>query len=191
MEQPALLRYAIEVLERHGIDYALVGSLASSLWGEVRFTNDIDIVVRVSENDVESICSGFAGDQFYVSSTAAHEARQRGGQFKVIVPATGNKIDFMVLGESPWSQEQFGRRRRVITPAGCQGYVCAPEDVILGKLIYLKRGGSDKHLRYISGILTVIGANVEHDYLERWSTEIGVDAEWKQALGWHNTGKPT
>ena len=45
MEQPELLQYAIEALERLGITYMVVGSLASSVYGEPRSTLDIDIVI--------------------------------------------------------------------------------------------------------------------------------------------------
>lgn len=44
MEQLELLKFAAQALERLSIPYAVVGSYASSVWGEPRFTQDIDIV---------------------------------------------------------------------------------------------------------------------------------------------------
>jgi len=46
-EQSDVLRHVIEVLERCEIDYMLVGSWASGLYGEPRFTQDIDFVVAL------------------------------------------------------------------------------------------------------------------------------------------------
>jgi len=47
MEQIELLKYATATLERLKILYALVGSWGSSIYGEPRFTNDIDIVIDI------------------------------------------------------------------------------------------------------------------------------------------------
>jgi hypothetical protein len=43
--------------------------------------------------------------------------------------------------------------RMVEISPGIRVHFVAPEDVILGKLIYYNEGGSDKHLRDIAGIL--------------------------------------
>lgn len=103
MTQSQLLQLAVETLERLGIEYALVGSLASSTLGEARFTNDIDIVVRLDVFDAALLCDQFAGEEFYAWKPTAIEETERGGQFNVLHPATSNKIDFIVADNSPWS----------------------------------------------------------------------------------------
>ncbi|MEX0614059.1 MAG: hypothetical protein WD738_17550 [Pirellulales bacterium] len=70
MRQIELLRFTIEVLERLGIPYAVVGSYASSAWGEPRMTRDIDIVIQLAANQIDPLCEAFPGDDFYVSRTA-------------------------------------------------------------------------------------------------------------------------
>jgi hypothetical protein len=41
------MNYVVDALDRHGIPYAVTGSHASSVFGENRFTNDIDVVIQV------------------------------------------------------------------------------------------------------------------------------------------------
>jgi len=55
MEQDELLKYAIAVLERRGLRYALVGSFASGIWGETRFTPDMDIagILKIGDELVD------------------------------------------------------------------------------------------------------------------------------------------
>lgn len=53
MSQQELLSKVIQVLEDVGIDYMLTGSLVSSLQGEPRYTNDIDIVVSIRNTSTE------------------------------------------------------------------------------------------------------------------------------------------
>jgi hypothetical protein len=45
MEQDDLLRRVVGTLERLRLPYLVTGSIATILYGEPRFTNDIDIVV--------------------------------------------------------------------------------------------------------------------------------------------------
>ena len=40
------LRHLIEVLDRHGVEYLLVGGAAATAYGAERPTDDIDCVVR-------------------------------------------------------------------------------------------------------------------------------------------------
>lgn len=184
MQQPELLRYAAIALEECGIEYALVGSLASSTWGETRFTQDIDIVIRLGVDQVEGLCDAFSGEEFYVSRKAATEAVENQTQFNVIYPSTRNKIDFMVIGHDGWAKSQI-ERRQLRNPSGTfECYVAAPEDVILGKLIYYREGGSDKHLRDIRGIFAASGEIIDRAYLEHWVAELGVAEAWGEAQPW-------
>ena len=70
MQQPELLQYTIEVLERLGITYMVVGSIASAVYGEPRSTLDIDVVVAPTATELEQLCKAFPGPDFYVSKEA-------------------------------------------------------------------------------------------------------------------------
>lgn len=178
MTQSQFLQLAVEILERLKIEYALVGSIASSTWGEPRFTHDIDIVVRLDVFEAISLCDGFPSEEFYVSKTAAEEAVKVAGQFNVLHPASLNKIDFMVVGETNWADAQLNRRvlRPVLESGSC--YVATAEDIILGKLIYYREGGSEKHIRDITGMLTRMHEGIDRAYIQHHATELGVLEEW-------------
>lgn len=61
MEQPDLLAFAIDTLERLDITYMVVGSLASGAYGEPRMTQDIDIVIQATPSKVELLCADRMG----------------------------------------------------------------------------------------------------------------------------------
>ena len=61
MDQADLLRHAPGVLESQGVIYALVGSYASAVYGEPRFTHDIDIVVQLTLQDANQLCGCISG----------------------------------------------------------------------------------------------------------------------------------
>jgi hypothetical protein len=182
MEQADLLRYVISVLESQELTYMLVGSYASAVYGEPRFTHDIDIVVHLTGEAANRLCAAFPSPEFYVSQVAAREAVLTRGQFNVIHPASGNKIDFMIVRNDPWGRMQLTRRvRRPILPDQ-DGFVAAPEDVIIGKLWYYDEGGSDKHLRDIAGMLQTSGEAINMQYVDQWAQELGFVDHWRAVV---------
>ena len=77
MNQAELLRYVIEVLESQKLTYMVVGSFASSLYGEARLTNDIDIVVNLRADAVDRLCDAFPSPEFYVSALPPEKPYRR------------------------------------------------------------------------------------------------------------------
>jgi len=88
----------------------------------------------------------------------------------------------MVARNDAWGRSQLERRmRRTILPKR-EGYLAAPEDVILGKLWYYEEGGPDKHLRDIAGILQVSGDQVDRGYVKHWAEQLELLRAWQAAV---------
>lgn len=181
MTQTELLQFALALLERLQIPYAIVGSFATAVWGDPRMTRDIDIVVQLTREKVDVLCTAFSPDDFYVSRDAAQDAISQRSQFNVIHFRSGNKIDFMIAGRSEWAQRQLTRCRRVQFAPDCEGFVAAPEDVIIGKLVYYQEGGSEKHLRDIASILSQAEDDVDRLYIAEVAATLGLLNTWKLA----------
>jgi hypothetical protein len=188
VEPTELLGYAAGVLERLGIRYAVVGSFASSFFGEARFTNDVDIVADLTAQALPQFISAFPPDQFYVSEDAVRAAIGAHGQFNIIHPDSGLKIDVIIPDAIGIDDQRLERRMRVQPrDAAFEAYFAAPEDVILNKLKYYQDGQSDKHLRDIAGILKVSGDRIDRAYIEDWASRLGLMEEWLLAsvrAGW-------
>src|SRR6476620_9827495 len=93
MEQSELLRYVVTALERQGLRYLVTGSVATIFFGEPRFTNDIDIVLILPREQIAGFCRSFPFPEFYLSEEAVHQAVEHHGQFNIIHPVSGLKID--------------------------------------------------------------------------------------------------
>ena len=182
MEQAELLRYVVSVLEELEIPYAIVGSIASSAYGEPRLTQDVDIVIDLPRGLIQSLCDAFPLPDYYVSLDAALLAVRTEGQFNVIHPASGNKIDLVISRQRSRDGAELARRRRVLILPDCEGYLAAPEDVILSKMESYREGGSEKHLRDIAGILRVSDELVDRSYVDRWAKDLGVTDIWEAIL---------
>ena len=182
MEQSDLLKYTATQLRALDIHYAVVGSFASSIWGESRLTQDIDIVVDLRSGHVPQICAAFPDPEFYISATAVREAIVHGSQFNVLNPSSGTKLDFMIPGRTAWVLAQLNRSMQVQVFPDLAIDIAAPEDVILGKLVYYREGGSEKHLRDINGILDLSARIIDPEYVSRQAQHLGIDDLWEGIL---------
>jgi len=182
MEQAELLRCIINVLERLGVPYALVGSFGSSIFGEPRFTHDIDILIDLPESKVSAFCAEFPAAEFYFSEAAIRDAIRHRFQFNLLHPASGNKVDFIFPRNDSWSLSQLSRSKRIQLLPELEVSVASPEDVIVGKLWYFSEGSGDRHLRDIAGILRISGARVDRSEVEHWAKELGYLEIWRQVM---------
>lgn len=113
MEQIELIRRAVRTLDTFAIPYALVGSWGSGIYGEPRFTRDIDIVLDLNLALVPQFCAAFPTSEFYLSEAAVRDAVRTRFQFNLIHPESGNKIDFILTRPESWNRRQLERRRRI------------------------------------------------------------------------------
>ncbi len=158
----------------------MTGSTATIAYGEPRFTNDIDIVVRLKTGDIEALLAAFDPEEFYLSPESMAVAVRRRTAFKLIHPSSGLKVDFMVADDSKFDESRFRRVQAIDTGLGAPVFFASPEDVILKKLEYFRDGGSQKHLRDIAGVLRT-SENLDLSYVESWAVELGVSDEWQKA----------
>lgn len=181
LSQDDLLRRVVDVLDELGITYMVVGSFASGAYGEPRMTQDIDLVVELSYGHVGPLCERFPSPEYCVSPEAARQAIRTGTQFNIIHSSTGDKVDLMLARHETLQIEALRRRQLVPLLPGREVYAARPEDIILSKMQYYQEGGSEKHLRDITGILKVT-LDVDRAYVERWAQELGLMEIWQAIL---------
>ena len=182
LEQIELFRLVTDLLARLQIPYVVVGSFASGVYGEPRMTRDIDIVIDPNSRQVEQLVRSFPPEEFYVSHEAALAALSQRGQFNVIHPESGNKIDFIMVPDDEWGRQQLSRRRRFGSPGEPEWYAASPEDVIIAKMIYFREGESEKHLRDIASMLRVSGQTIDRNDVGTWAARLGLAEIWQKVL---------
>jgi hypothetical protein len=174
----ATLLRVIQGLEQLGIPYCVGGSLASSFYGTPRATNDVDVVVALGVEQIASLVA-LLEDAFMIDPQAASAAVASKRSFNIIDFATLDKVDLFVATDQPWSRQQLQRRRLVRLspePDSPPVFVASPEDVMLSKLVWYRRGGetSDRQWLDIRSVLSVQADRLDWDYLRRWANELGV-----------------
>ena len=168
------------ILQRADIPYMLVGSFASSHYGAMRSTYDIDFVIAATLEQLRTLIRLLPQEEYYRDLESAIEAHNHQSMFNIIDMATGLKIDFIMSKPTAFGREQF-RRRTKAEVEGTAVFVATPEDVILSKLQWAQMGQSLRQLEDIAGILKFRRDSLDHSYLQKWIAELGLTAEWKKA----------
>lgn len=181
------------VLERLGVPWVTVGSIASSIHGIPRTTEDIDLVARLEPSHVSSLVEALR-DEFYLDQERIHSAIRRGSSFNLIHLETLVKIDVFVPEEAVARLEIS--RRNPVTLQGPEGeeialQMASPEDVVVQKLAWYRRGNevSDRQWRDALGVLKVQGERLDFDYLHKAARRLGVEDLLERALR-PQTGAP-
>jgi hypothetical protein len=184
-ENEEIIERLTDVLDSLGICYAIGGSVASSLYGTVRFTRDADITVQSF--------SPFAGrlyellkDEFYVSREAMEEALRSHGSFNVIHFETAFKIDLFIQGPGEFEGRLLDRRHvlRLSDMSPRDVCVVSPEDIILLKLRWFRDTGgtSERQWSDVLGVLAVQGKSLDFVYLTDSARKLGLEELLSRAM---------
>lgn len=167
----------VQVLEDLEIRYLVGGSLASSAYGEVRTTEDADIVVDLSARQATALIQRLL-PAFYADEERALAAVARHASFNVIHMPTMSKIDLFVASEDSVARRQFARRRSMAMAGAPQVnlIVASAEDVIVQKLRWYRMGNevSERQWRDAGGVARIQGKSLDREYLRETAEELGV-----------------
>jgi len=165
------------VLETLGIPYLIGGSLASTLYGMVRTTQDSDIVAEMKPEHLQPFVSALQ-DEFYLDEEMIAESIQRHSSFNIIHRETMFKVDVFIPSPRPFLQSQLIRAQMqtFLFDTEVSAKFASPEDVILAKLEWYRLGGevSERQWRDVLGVLKTRAGELDLEYLRKWANELKI-----------------
>jgi len=164
----------LAVLDRMEIPYEVGGSVASSAHGIPRTTLDVDLVVDLKPEDIETFTAELR-QNFYADPEQIREAFARGRAANLIHLGSVWKFDLFPLRNDEYSQAEFSRRaiRRISTGGGesIECSLASVEDTILRKLEWYRAGGegSERQWNDLRGVTRAAVGRLDQEYLRRWA----------------------
>lgn len=167
----------VQALDAAGIEYAITGSVASGLHGEPVTTQDVDVIVRMNEQEARTFSQALP-TRFYRNEESLVDAARNGGFVNVIDMDTVFKVDVSVVPLTPFHRNVFQRRQALeFEPGGRQFDVVSPEDIILMKLAWRKDTQSAKQWENALSVARVQGARMDWKYLFEQAKNLGIEED--------------
>jgi hypothetical protein len=173
------------IFEQLSVPYLIGGSLASTLYGMIRTTQDSDIVAEMRAEHLQPFVLALQ-DEFYVDDEMIAEAIQRNASFNIIHRETMFKVDVFIPRPRPFLQSQLARAQRQTFSfeSEVSAKFASPEDTILSKLEWYRMGGevSERQWRDILGVLKTRAGELDLAYLKKWAADLKVTDLLERAL---------
>jgi hypothetical protein len=184
-EEYLVLKQLTDALDDMKIEYAIGGSIASSVYGKVRFTQDADITVASFTNKAERFYT-MLKDNFYISKDAMYQAISDRGCFNVIHLESAFKIDIFIQKDDDFHRQLFLHRRKIKLDESIEHLfdIVSAEDIILLKLQWYQSAGciSERQWSDVLGVLAVQAQSLDIKYLKNYSETLGVSDIFNRAI---------
>ena len=173
------------ILEKLGIPYLIGGSLASTLYGMVRTTQDSDIIAEMHLEHIQPFVLSLQND-FFIDEEMIADAVQHNSSFNIIHRETMFKVDVFIPRARPFQKSQIARAQRQTfdLESEMSANVASAEDTILSKFEWYRMGGevSERQWRDILGILKIRTGELDLDYLHKWARELNITDLLERAI---------
>lgn len=172
-------------LERLGIRHLVGGSFASSAWGEIRATNDVDIAVLLAEDRAHDLTAAFA-PPYHISHEGILRALAEPGPYRMAHARHTEEsfsIDLFLVRPDEYTLTELDRARRVVI-ADIGVPFSAPENIVIQKLRWYEEGRrvSDRQWNDIVRVLDNQRKTLDYAYLSRWAETFGLGDLLRQAF---------
>lgn len=164
-------RIAVEFLEQHGYRYAIIGGIALSQWGVVRFTYDVDIKVLVPDTDYAAARAALCAAFPFTTRDLAPE-----NPLIVAVDIEGVIVDFLLA--LPGYEELIIERAVQRDLGGWSAWICSAEDLIIQKVV----AGRSKDWPDVEALLIEQRGRLDEAYIQDWLAQFAEALERPEIL---------
>lgn len=158
-----LFRRAIDVVAGAGVPFLVYGGIALPFWGRIAATDDVDLVVRVTESDARRLVEALRQAGFHLRADAEEI-------FLIdtwLVASLGGRDLDIALGATEFDAKAIERAVR-LRLFDREVPIATAEDLVLYKLVAHRR----RDLAHIEDILTRQGKKLDLPYLRVWAQRI-------------------
>lgn len=150
-----------EFLKSNECSYMVVGGLAVQVWGKVRMTEDVDVIITLKPEEKTPFIDKL-GNQFKLIPDNPLEFLTETNVIPIQTKA-GIRVDLILTG-TDFERKAITRAKDIIPEAGFSIRVCSPEDLIVMKFI----SDRPRDREDVEGILLRSGDQMDHEYVRSW-----------------------
>ena len=168
----------IDVLEAVGATYAIWGGMAVVMYGEPRYTLDMDILLSPRQFPVKPFVQRLVSTHYHVDEQAVQNAVTLGGFFNVIHLHYHIKTDFYVPVEPELKAMIAARQYEAFDEMRQAAYV-STSSLVVAKLRAYENTQSTRHLDDVAGLIRMRGKKLDVAQIEVAAANLGVLGVWR------------
>jgi hypothetical protein len=150
----------IQCLKETGIQYVVVGGIASIVWGRPRTTNDVDVVIKATPLEIVTLANLLEKNGFVYGTKDIAIALKEKSIATILHKDFPYKMD--IQGVYKALDERSLANRKSLRIFNLEAYIEKPEDLIIAKLRY----GSTMDFEDAKAILIRQNEKLDYEYLE-------------------------
>ncbi len=174
-------RLVLDAMEAVGVTYLVGGSVGLWAWGQLRTTQDIDLVIDLPVEQIYKLSKELERRDMLVPYDIIIDLMIAPGDLPInaIHLHSAYKAELFLLKEGDaFRRSSLARRRLVDLELLGQVYVHAPEDLMINKIYYYGLSWQPKHVRDIASILELSGEEIDWDYFQQWIETLNLTSTW-------------
>lgn len=169
-----ILKTVVGYLDSNDIEYVLVGGIAVIVYGNPRTTVDLDMIVKLDEEDMEDLAGYLQEEGFFTDVDDMRTAFKERTHFSAEEKDSLLRLDIKGIYEEKDSVTL--KNRKEVEYDGITMYVASPEDTIANKLYY----GSEQDIEDAESVYVRQEGDLDMEYLEERCQSLGVMNELKE-----------
>jgi hypothetical protein len=163
-------------LDASGVPYMVIGGFAVTVWGNPRFTRDLDITISVPPDRLRAMIQRICAD---FTSLVTDPDKFVGDTRVLPIMVDSVPVD-LVFAAVPYEEEAI-RRARVISIGGKEARVCSPEDLILHKIVSTRPRDRED----IEGVFQYRHSELDYVYLDPRIEELASALSDRNMFDWY------
>jgi hypothetical protein len=168
---------ACALFDELDIPYYITGAVASVVYGQIRTTQNVDLIASIEPNHIDVIVRELQ-ELFFIDPAKAAGAVNHRSMFDILHHSSIYKVNIIVPQSSEAESMRLQRRIRHIVkenPLHMADFVSA-EDLVLSNLEWyrLGRGISDQVWMDILGVIQIQSPRLDRDYLNQWAATLNL-----------------
>lgn len=160
-----LIAAVAEGLLREELPFMLIGGQAVLLHGQPRLTEDIDIALGVSPEELSRVMGVCVQLDLEILPSEVKEFVHRTHVLPARDRKSGIRIDF-IFSDLPYEKQAIERSVGVVLENVTIPFA-SPEDLILHKLF----SGRPRDIEDVEGVVRIGKGELDWDYIEKWAGE--------------------
>lgn len=164
-------------LESNDVPYAVVGGYAAIVWGRMRSTYDIDLIIDQDRIEIPSFVTFLRSINLLADTQDIQSAfRERSHSSILFKESPAYRIDLKGIYSS--EDREAIESAKIVEYRGQVIHFGSPENLIAHKLKF----GSERDIEDALVVLLVQKNNIDWDYLDKLTTRLGVKHEFTKLM---------